>query len=136
MICPFIRKLAFVVAVSTIAASCSSGDSDSVASGGIGGTGISVGTITDFGSIFVNGVEFETTDATIMLNGSPATENDLKRGMVAAVLGDISGDTGSAASVTVEDVLKGPVENVVTDGANVIALITLDQTVQINGRCH
>jgi len=130
--CPFVRKLVFVVAVSVITASCSIGDSDSVASGGIGGTGISVGTITDFGSIFVNDVEFETTGATIILNGSPATENDLERGMVAAVLGDISGDTGSAASVMVEDVLKGPVENVVTDGANVIALITLDQTVQIN----
>lgn len=55
---------------------------------GIGGTGFSsTGTIDGTGSIFVNGVRYDIDDAEIFVNGEPATEADLKLGMVVVVAG-------------------------------------------------
>jgi hypothetical protein len=45
------------------------GGGNTVAGGGIGGTGVTnAGEITDFGSIWVNGVEFDTQQAEIYIN--------------------------------------------------------------------
>ena len=86
---------AFLVGV----ASCGGGTQ--LAGGGIGGTGISQGAITGFGSIFVNGVEFNTSGATIIKDGNTVTQNDLKIGMVVTVDGSIDTSTsGSATTVT------------------------------------
>src|SRR5712691_6075582 len=85
--------------------------------GGTGGTGAtsstpatSFGTITNFGSVFVNGVEFSTSGATITLDGIPVTENELRRGMVVTVSGSRSGNSGSATRIDVDDAVKGFVE--------------------------
>jgi len=89
--------------------------------GGEGGTGatdntgggdISRGQITGFGSIFVNGVEFETTNSAIKLDGASGTESDLKLGMVVTVKGTINPDrlTGTADSVSVDEVIQGLVQ--------------------------
>jgi len=85
--------------------------------GGTGGTGMtgnspttSFGTITDFGSVFVNGVEFSTSGATITLDGNPVTQNELRRGMVVTVSGSRSGSSGSATRIAVDDAVKGFVE--------------------------
>src|SRR5258706_1084221 len=87
-------------------------------SGGTGGTGAtnsaptatSFGTITDFGSVFVNGVEFSTGGATIVLDDNPVTQNELHRGMVVTVSGSRSGNSGSATRIEVDEALKGFVE--------------------------
>ena len=105
--------------------------------GGEGGTGvtdntgggdISRGQITGFGSIFVNGVEFETTDSTISLDGASGTESDLKLGMVVTVKGTINPDglTGTADSVSVEEVIQGLVQ---AKGNN--TLTVLNHTVEL-----
>src|SRR6266849_2126700 len=85
--------------------------------GGTGGTGAtssnpatSFGTITAFGSVFVNGVEFNTSGATIVLDDNPATESDLRVGMVVTVSGSRSGSSGSATRIEVDDAVKGFVE--------------------------
>jgi hypothetical protein len=86
-------------------ASCGGGTS------GTGGSGVtSTGTITAFGSVFVNGVEFNTSGATIVLDGNPAMERDLRVGMVVTVNGSRSGSSGSATRIEVDDALKGFVE--------------------------
>ena len=68
---------------------CGGGGAGGVADiggGGIGGTGISsTGTIDGFGSIFVNGVEYETGDSEVLLDGQPASERRLRLGMVGTV---------------------------------------------------
>ncbi len=84
----------------------------SVASGGIGGTGMMRGTITRFGSIFVNGVEWKLSDAKISTDGDAATEDDLGLGMVVTVAGTHDGTDGSAHSVKFDDEIQGPVESV------------------------
>jgi hypothetical protein len=70
----------------------------------------STGTITAFGSVFVNGVEFSTSGATIVRDGNPATESNLRVGMVVTVNGSRSGSSGSATRIEVDDAVKGFVE--------------------------
>ena len=89
--------------------------------GGIGGTGgggggggttadVSVGTITAFGSVWVNGVRFDSSSATIRIDDNPHPESDLRIGMVARVDGSISG--ASATTISVRSAVKGYVESV------------------------
>ena len=93
-----------------ISACSSSGGGDTA---GIGGSGItSSGTITGFGSIFVNGVEFETSSSTFSVDDNPnGTEDDLAVGMRVTVNGTLNADgvSGTATSVTFDDQLQGPV---------------------------
>jgi hypothetical protein len=87
-------------------ASCGGGTSGP---GGSGATSV-FGTITAFGSVFVNGVEFSTSGATIVLDGNPAAESNLRVGMVVTVNGSRSGSSGSATRIEVDDAVKGLVE--------------------------
>lgn len=85
--------------------------------GGIGGTGMSSsGTIDGFGSIFVNGVEYETDSASITKDGDAATEADLGLGMVVLVVGTVNDDgvTGTAEQVIFDDEVEGPISAVTT----------------------
>ncbi len=120
------------------------GGSVTVASGGIGGTGISAGTISDFGSIFVNGVEFDTSNATIVVDGAEvgvgdlAATSNLAIGQFVQVTGDINvdGNSGSANRVTVKNKVKGLVTAVVKRNitAATAELLILGQTILIDGR--
>lgn len=90
--------------------------------GGIGGTGVAYGTITGFGSVWVNGVRYETPAGTVFrLDGGSVSQSDLKVGMVARV----EGSGTSATTVVVDSALKGRVEAVAGDRYTV-----LGQTVQ------
>ena len=81
---------------------------------GISGSGKAVGVITQFGSIFVNGVEYDTSNAVIVVNGVLATEDDLGVGMVVFIQGTVNEDgvTGIAEVVIVDDNLKGPISEI------------------------
>lgn len=113
-------------------AACGAG-SGQTAGGGTGGTGISAGSITGFGSIFVNGVEFSTNGATITRDDVPIGESGLRKGMVVEVRGSISSSTsGSASTVTVEEAVRGPVEPAPSGTASAGTLIVLGQTVRVD----
>ena len=103
--------------------SCSS-DGDIVAGGGVGGTGISTGSITGFGSIFVNGVEFDTTEATILIDETVSSESDLALGMVVTVKGFFNADglTGVANLVTFDNTVEGAVQSVNLAGGSLTVL--------------
>lgn len=81
--------------------------------GGIGGTGI-IGTIEGFGSICVNGLKVEWTDATRFLEGDrPSKRQRLQVGQQVAVLAEPSSNTATA-SLTARQVqmivgLHGPI---------------------------
>ena len=86
---------------------------------GIGGTGITAsGTITGFGSIFVNGVEFETGAAEVTLDDNTGSEGDLRLGMVVRVQGtvDDSGTRGTASKVEFDDDVQGPLSGPIVAG--------------------
>lgn len=123
-----IRKFAATIAATAVAvlAACGGGGS----SGGIGGTGnnpdVAVGTITQFGSVWVNGVEYDTSDTTIRIDDNPGAESDLRIGMVVRVDGSISG--ARAGEITVDGAVRGFVEQVVD--AN--RIVVMGQTIQID----
>ncbi len=70
------------------------------------------GIITGFGSVFVNGVEFETEQASFEVDDdSNSDQSDLRIGMRVTLRGSVNDDgmTGSAQSIVYENELKGPV---------------------------
>src|SRR3984893_18671715 len=90
---------------------------------------MSTGTITGFGSIYVNGVHFKTTNATIRKNGQVVAQSALKVGEIARIKGseNHSDGTGSADSVDVDENVVGPISTIGTD-----TLTVLGQTVKID----
>lgn len=88
--------------------------------GGVGGTGVVArGTVTDFGSVVVNGIEFEVTaDTVIDRDGAVVTEADLRLGMVVIVTGTYQPDAaptplgfvpGQARRIEYVKEVEGPV---------------------------
>jgi hypothetical protein len=108
------------------------GGGGTVAEGGIGGTGISVGRITEFGSIFVNGIEYETDSTTFNIDNASGSESDLAIGMVVRVSGskDVSTASGTAVSVDYNSLVTGPVDVVFSTTADELGV--MGQTVSVN----
>ncbi len=88
------------------------------------------GTITAFGSVFVNGVRYDVSAAALKKNGLSVTQSDLAVGEVALVQGrqDLQAGQGEAASVDVEDDVVGPVAAI---DAVANQLTVLGQTVDV-----
>ncbi|MBW2723058.1 MAG: hypothetical protein JRE71_01610 [Deltaproteobacteria bacterium] len=111
------------------------GSSGPSADGGIGGSGISTGPITAFGSIFVNDIEWFIDDSEIELDDQVGSEGDLRLGMVVRVEGDINREngTGEAVRVFFNDELEGPIESIGDIGldGSIKELEVLDQKVWI-----
>jgi len=121
------RLVTWITASATlaIAAACGGGGS----SGGIGGTGVAYGTITAFGSVWVNGVEYDTSNTNFKTDDNPnggGRQDELRVGMVVRVDGSISAKT--AATITEDDAVKGLVEQVID--AN--RMVVMGQTLQID----
>lgn len=82
---------------------------------GLGGTGV-IGTITEFGSIWVNGLEIELTEETqIEMDGQPATEEALRIGQQVAVLATQSEQQWWAQSIQIRHALIGSVQAQMSD---------------------
>ena len=67
-----------------------------------GPTGIvTVGPISNFGSVVVNGVRYETSNATFMIDDTPGSESDLAVGHVITVRGTVNanGTSGTASTI-------------------------------------
>jgi len=84
-----------------------------VAGGGTSGTGLSRGPITAFGSAFVTEIEWELEDAELELDGLPASEGDLRLGMVVRIEGDVSNDglRGTAKRLVFDDSVEGVISD-------------------------
>ncbi len=101
------------VAALGLAACSIEGTGDGQAS--IEGTGYTEGSATGFGSVFVNGVEWDTSEAEIIINGVPATESALKVGMVLAVTGRFTAtNRGVAERIEADQLLLAPVEEILS----------------------
>lgn len=94
------------------------GGSSSSASGSIS---TSIGKIDGFGSIYVNGVEYDTDSATYEVDDNPgSSDDDLAVGMKVKVVGRINSDgrTGTAESIYYDDDLEGPISNLLVSGTS------------------
>lgn len=81
-----------------------------------------VGTITAFGSVWVNDIHFEIDSSTVVIDGVAGTTADLRLGMVATIEGTINPDneTGTARAISVDEALRGAVTAVTADSITVL----------------
>lgn len=72
------------------------------------------GSITQFGSIYVNGARYDTSDALFIIDGRLGDESELHIGQVVSLYGSIdeAGDSGVAWLVYYDDDIEGPVASV------------------------
>jgi hypothetical protein len=107
-------------------------------SGGTGGSGspvVAVGSVTEVGSVVVNGIKFDTTGASIIVNGQPGSEADLQLGQVVTVHGRLapSGVAGTAETVVIEINAKGPIDSIDAEENSLVVLgqlVLVDPTTQ------
>lgn len=132
------KGIAIAAAIVCVSLTACGGGSETVAGIDAGGTPdpvatgvVSRGTITGFGSIVVNGVHFATDEATITVDGTPATQGDLAVGDVVLVEGTLADDraSGTASSVTFDDAVEGPVTEVDLAAGT---LVVLGQLVRVD----
>ena len=110
-----IRAILVGIFMALAVISCGGGGGDNFA-GGIGGTGVSYGPVTGFGSVIVNGVEYDTSSADFSVEGTNGDQSDLAVGMVVTVTHD---DNDNAKSISYKDNVEGPVANKVdVNGVN------------------
>lgn len=77
-----------------------------------------VGPVTGFGSVYVNGTRFDTSNSTYEVDDRQAFDDSaLSVGMVVRIEGTVSDDgrSGRADSIEYDDELEGPVENTALD---------------------
>ncbi len=121
------RALVAVLGVASIVAGCGGG----VGEGGTG-NGYTQGTISGFGSIFVNGVRFDDSGASVQdADGGGRSRDDLKLGMTVEVESgaiDSASASATAARIRFGSELLGPVAAVDLAGAS---FTLLGQTVQV-----
>lgn len=92
------------------------------------------GSIDAFGSIYVGGKCYETTDAEIRINSNLSLESELARGMYVRVIGTpgTSEACGQAQTVEYGSFLKGPIARVIDlRGGLYKAITVLGQTIVI-----
>ena len=107
-------KLGLISLVSLLLVACVSTQPEQLAAlddddYGIGGTGI-VGTVTGFGSIFVNGVEIEITQQTrLTLNGQSVDDHNFSIGETVEVLTENANAYTNALQLNIRHEVIGPV---------------------------
>jgi hypothetical protein len=125
------RKFTTIVAAAVLLlASC--GGSTQLAGIQGSGSGVASGPITGFGSIFVNGVEYATSNAQIRIDDQPGAESQLLVGEVVTVTGSVNSDgkTGTATQVTFSGDAAGPITGINIAGGT---FVVLGQTVRVSG---
>jgi hypothetical protein len=138
---PVLFNLLGAVGLVGLLSGCGSGGGG--AATGIGGTAsgssAASGTITNFGSVYINGTKYEIDDSTSTsvdgsapVKGDGAAKSILRRGMVVKVSGTFNGSSRTAITITQEDTLDGPIQNKVQVDTNNGALTILGQIVLVD----
>jgi hypothetical protein len=136
------RRLAFQLVVATaLVAGCGGGGGSMSAGGGgaVATSSFAAGPISGFGSVIVNGVRFDDSNAVVSDDdGTPSTKDALKLGMTAEVHGgaisnDGTGAKASASGIVFGAALVGPVSAIDATAKTLTILgqqvIVLDTTV-------
>lgn len=121
------------VGLAAVLVACGGGGGGGVVAG-IDRLGVTSGTITGFGSIIVNGVEYETNSSThFSIDDNPGGQDDLRVGQQVTIRWSSSDDgvTRTADDVAYDSVVKGPIT---TGSINLAAgsFAVLGQTVLVD----
>ncbi len=112
-------KLLLVTFMASLIACSGGGGIGGIA--GIGGSGyIATGTVTGFGSVFVNGIRFDTGSAVFDIENMTSSEDALSIGMIVQIEGSIDADglNGTATRVRYGAQLEGPINGVIISNAD------------------
>lgn len=133
MIAPLDRRVLFFISIILLLLSCSGGES---------GTGYqqsqqtTVGEVTGFGSIYVNGIHFNTDSVNVKIDGVDSDETNLSVGMVVKVVGTVNtaGTEGVANHIIMATAVEGLVfeNNYLVDGT----INVMGQVVNISNDTH
>jgi hypothetical protein len=107
--------------------------SDEISNAGIQGSGfaaVAIGRISGFGSVFVDGVEYTTSNAQIVVDDQSASEAQLQVGQIVTVQGTINANraSGTASVVSFTGDVEGPVAEV---DAPSNSFVVLGQTIRV-----
>ncbi|MGC8120143.1 DUF5666 domain-containing protein [Marinobacter sp. VGCF2001] len=131
-------KLVLAGSLAAGLAACGGGGSGSSDTASASREGASVGTITGFGSVYVNGTHFDINNASFKNDDGLERETQLEKGMILKVQGTWGEDReGVASALHYDDTLRGPVEagSVNWDPANSMGEFGLaGQVVKLNKR--
>ena len=113
---------------------CDSSSSDTPATVALSPTTtdvVSVGTISGFGSVIANGVQYDTSSCAVTVDDAPATVSDLRVGMVVSIHGAIDNASGAASASNIRFV--DDAEGVITS-INAVnnSFVVLGRTVQVD----
>lgn len=104
---------------------CGGGGSSSTSSAG----NTTVGVVSGFGSVYVNGCEYETDSASISIEGTTGSEDDLSVGDVVEITGPANCTHASASHIKSSDELEGWVDSVALDANGIGTMVVIGQTV-------
>ena len=130
------RTLATLIAAALAITACGGGGStDSGTTTTASSSSFAAGPITGFGSVIINGVRFDDSQASVTDDDGVSHRNDeLRLGMMAEVesggiVSDSSGSHSVARSIRFGSEIVGPVTSIAADGSS---LVVLGETVQVN----
>ncbi|MDX1634687.1 MAG: DUF5666 domain-containing protein [Marinobacter sp.] len=130
-----VRSMGLAAGVGLLA-SCGGGGGGvgGIVDGGIRGTGSSVGPVSGFASVFVNGIRF-STDGEVTSDDGITSESQLEKGMILRVDGEWRDDgQGDAERLSYDDTFRGTVADFTgistTDGTGQFTI--LGQTITID----
>ncbi len=124
--------LGLIVALLT---SCGGGGS-LIAEGGIGGTGIVMGRVSGFGSLYVNGVKFDVSNSDFVYEeetaATPGDASGIQVGMVVRIIGTDDGVTGLADIVEYTSLLEGTISSNTIASNGTGTLVAMGQTISVD----
>ncbi len=125
------QKIWSLALAAVLVASCGGGGGGGFA--GIDRLGVTTGTITGFGSIIVNGVEYETSGTSFLIDDTSGTIGNLQVGQVVTLRWSSTDDgvTRRADEVVYDDAVEGPIT---AASINTVAgtFVVLGQTVAVD----
>lgn len=139
MTAPRVKPVLLLLFFTGLLAACSGGTGGT---GATGATGVAYGSISRFGSITVNEVKFDTSNAQIIVEGQVVGTGNAFLGALGApdpgrvvrVLGSINGITGVATRVIYNDSVEGPLDVLTDKGGGTLELRVMGQTVYADSR--
>jgi len=125
------QKIWSLALAAVLVASCGGGGGGGFA--GIDRLGVTTGTITGFGSIIVNGVEYETSGTSFLIDDTSGTIGNLQVGQVVTLRWSSTDDgvTRRADEVVYDDAVEGPITAASIDTV-AGTFVVLGQTVAVD----
>ena len=111
---------------------------EQTAGGGIGGTGISIGSVSGVGSVVVNGSRYATATADVFVEGELVGAGDqivadvLDIGKVVRVEAEIIEDARTAIRIDYNDNVEGPVDSITPMDVDIVLLVVMGQMVMVD----